>query len=338
MNGSTTDLKATLDVIIVNWNTGEALSKCISSIGESSKENFLLSRVIVVDNASSDLSASSLPDIDAPVQVTFNAVNRGFAAACNQGARLGISSYILFLNPDVELTRSSLETSLPFLMKNEERGVGIVGIQLRNERGEVSASCARFMTPTTMLNKASGLSALFPRRFPQSLMVDWDHDVSRPVDQVMGAFFLTSRKLYEKLGGFDERFFVYYEEMDFAFRARVRGYASYFLSSTHAYHEGGGSSKKAVTRRSVYNSWSKLQYAQKHFGLVGKCVAMATVFLLEPLSRTAIATIRGDKAAVVAAIMSSIDLFRIAVRLAPRPEGGNTPAGNHNRRKVSNER
>src|SRR5271156_1399355 len=97
-----------LDIIIVNWNAGSQLQQCLDSIRTANFDGFELLRVVVVDNASSDGSADHLPPGNVPLSVIRNTTNRGFAAACNQGAMDSSASYLLFLNPDIVLASDSL--------------------------------------------------------------------------------------------------------------------------------------------------------------------------------------------------------------------------------------
>ena len=91
-----------------------------------------------------------------------------------------------------------------------------------------------------LLNEMLGLSKLFPKRFPGLFMRDWDHAHSRQVDHVMGAFTLTHRELFESLGGFDEKFFMYLEDLDFSLRAHQAGWRSFYLADACVYHKSGG--------------------------------------------------------------------------------------------------
>ena len=97
-----------LDVIIVNWNAGPLLRRCLTALTEARSPSFTLARVVVVDNASSDGSLDGLSDLSLPLQIVRNASNRGFGAACNQGAAGSTSDFLLFLNPDVYVTVNAL--------------------------------------------------------------------------------------------------------------------------------------------------------------------------------------------------------------------------------------
>ena len=120
-------------------------------------------------------------------------------------------------------------------------------------------------------------------------MREWDHTCTREVDQVIGAFFLVRRELFVALAGFDERFFVYFEEVDFSRRARMAGWASVYLVAAQAFHAGGGTTNQIKARR-LYFSWrSRLIYSFNHFSWGGAIIVLVTTLLVEPFARTALA-------------------------------------------------
>jgi N-acetylglucosaminyl-diphospho-decaprenol L-rhamnosyltransferase len=257
-----------LDIVIVNWNSGSQLRECLQSIVPACSSNaFRLRHCIVVDNASIDGSTDSLEDISLPITPLGNHENKGFAYACNQGAKTGVSGYILFLNPDSRLFPDSLVKALLFMEEKNSERIGILGIQLLDRDGGIWRNTARFPTPRSLLYQMLGLDHLWPRRFPSHFMTGWDHRNSRPVDQVMGAFFLVRRKVFEQLQGFDERFFMYYEDLDFAYRARQAGWLSYYLVGAQALHYGGGASSQVRAKRLYYVLNSRVLYVAKHFGV-----------------------------------------------------------------------
>jgi len=235
-------LPSTLDIIVVNWNTGPLLKQCLESIRGASVQGFQLNRVVIVDNASNDGSADGIADAGA-FRIIRNATNRGFAAACNQAAQGGDADFLLFLNPDTRLFADSLTVPILFMETSTSSAVGICGIQLVDDAGEVRRTCARFPTPALMLARMLALDAIVPGLVPSHFMTDWDHKTSRAVDQVMGAFFLVRGSVFRALSGFDERFFVFYEDVDFSLRARRQGFSSFYLSDARAYHREGGSTR-----------------------------------------------------------------------------------------------
>jgi hypothetical protein len=243
-------------------------------------------RVTVIDNASADGSSDGLvvpPSV--PLAVLRNSDNCGFAAACNQGAAGSQSEFLLFLNPDTRLMAGSLAGPARFLRAGENKAVGIVGIRLFDESGRVARNTARAPTAWSMVGNSIGLDRLLPSIFPPHFNSGWAHDETRVVDQVMGAFFFLRRSLFEALGGFDARFFVYYEDLDFAMRARGRGWSSVYLASAQAFHRGQGTTAGATARRTLYFCRSRILYARKHFGVAGASAVIVATLIFEPIAR-----------------------------------------------------
>ena len=276
-----------LDIIIVNWNAGQQLRDCLESIVSARRDGFSLGQVVVVDNASSDGSLEGLDSLPLPLDIIRNPINRGFGAACNQGAALCDGDYLLFLNPDIRLFPDSLTRTIQVMERAENQDIGICGIQMVDETGQVARSCARFPDTVMFFVKMTGFDRLFPLVFRSHFMFEWDHLDSRKVDQVMGAFFLVRRKMFGELGGFDEQFFVYFEEVDFSFRARQAGWGSYYLADAQAYHKGGGTSEQVKATRLFYSLRSRILYGYKHFGVISATALLCGTLLLEPLARLA---------------------------------------------------
>lgn len=258
-------MRAGLDIVIVNWNTGDHLRECLASILAAKRETFHLDRVVIVDNASADDSCDRLPHNALPLQVIHNKVNRGFAAACNQGALETNSSYILFLNPDTRLYPDTLSDTLAFMEHPTQATTGICGVKLLDEEANLASACSRFPTLTTFVYHMLGLSRLSPACFPPHMMHAKELQSSRYVDQVIGAYFLIRTSLFQLLGGFDERFFVYYEEVDLSLRARLLGFRSMYLSSVTAFHKGRVSSSQIPASTLFYSLSSRLKFASKHY-------------------------------------------------------------------------
>ena len=282
-----------VDIVIVNWNAGLLLRQCLESI-VIDRDGFVLDRVIVVDNASSDGSLDGLEKISLPLTLIRNPENKGFAAACNQGAQGSRADYLLFLNPDTRLFADSLSVPLAFMEAPPNKTVGICGIQLLDDSGNVSRSCARFPTPAMFYSRILGLARLFPGYFSDHFMAEWGHDENREVDHVIGAFYMVRRRLFEQLGGFDERFFVYLEDIDFSYRAKKSGWKSYYLAETQAYHKGGGTSEQIKAKRLFYSLRSRIRYGYKHFSRSQATMLLLATLLLEPLTRLALNALQGS--------------------------------------------
>jgi GT2 family glycosyltransferase len=255
-----------VSIIIVNWNAGYQLADAVVSIAKF--HTSLVSSVIIVDNASTDDSlaqVNAIENLPFTLDIVRNLTNRGFGAACNQGASLATGDYLLFLNPDTRLFEDSLYKPYQFMQDQKNKDVGIVGIQLLDEQNRIARSCARFPKLLAFATNLIGLDRVLPKL--GMAMVEWDHKQTREVDQVIGAFFFVRRNVFKLLRGFDERFFVYFEEVDFSFRAQSLGYRSIFFADAQAFHAGGGTSRQVKALRLFYSLRSRLLYGLKHFSL-----------------------------------------------------------------------
>ena len=238
--------------------------------------------------------AHGLDTLPLPLTIVRNATNRGFGAACNQGAAAGRADYLLFLNPDVYVGAAPLSVPLRFLEDPANADVGVAGIQLRDASGHVARSCTRQPTPAMFWARIVGLDAIAPSLVPSWFMTDWDHASTREVDHVIGAFYVIRRRLFERLRGFDERFFVYLEDLDVSVRARASGSRVVFLADTYAEHTGGGTSDQVKASRIAYSLHSRIRYGFKHFGPATATLLAAGTLVIEPFPRLARALARGS--------------------------------------------
>ena len=272
-----------IDIIIVNWNSGEFIKKCIDSIFSTNNETYI-NTVFIIDNDSTDNSLNKIKR-NKRIKIIRNKINIGFSKACNQGFKLSTSSYVLLLNPDTQLFNNTISDCIAFMNQNIE--TDILGCQLLNEKGEVTHSCSRFPSPLGVLSDSLGLGKIAPSLFkPGIILTDWDHKESKYVDQLMGAFMFIRKSIFEKIGYFDERFFVYYEEVDFSKRVAQNGGKSYFNANIKAVHSGQGTTHSVKDFRLFLNLRSRLQYAKKHFNKVGYCCVFLITFAIEPFTRS----------------------------------------------------
>ena len=271
-----------LDIILVNRNSGKALFECLSSVARAETTGFSLRRVCVVDDASSDNSAGGLSAIPLPLEIIRNSEHTGYGASCNRGAERSTADYLLFLNTDSIVLADSLNTPIAYMERAEHAGVGTVGIQLLDAEGAVNRSCAGFPTFGRMIPTILGLDRLFPWLFPSHQMKAWDHLDTREVDHVMGAFMLVRRSVFDRVGGYDEQFFVYMEDLDLSRRVRRLGYREVYLASARAIHTSGGTSRHVRPESLFFDLRSRIQYAFKHFGAFQGYLVAAVVLFLEP--------------------------------------------------------
>jgi N-acetylglucosaminyl-diphospho-decaprenol L-rhamnosyltransferase len=252
---------ADLAVVIVNYETGEWLERCLRSLRDAAGDRPM--DVVVIDNASRDGSADGAESLGA--RLIRNDTNRYLSPAWNQGAAATDTPYLLFLNPDTEWFRG--EPSDLVAVAQAHPRAGLVGPMLRNPDGTVYPSGRRFPSLVDAVGHAF-LSPFtrnnpFTRRYE---MEGWDRSTEREVDWVSGACMLFPREAFDEVGGFDEGFPLYAEELDIATRLREMGRSALFTPAVEVIHAVGVST--GGNRRShhlvVMHSQSLYRYYEKH--------------------------------------------------------------------------
>ena len=281
-----------ISIIIVNWNAGHQIMDCLQSIKFTKQDGLKDFEIIIIDNGSTDKSLEFVDQLNFPVHIIKNKLNLGFSVACNQGAKVSTGDYLLFLNPDTIFFDNSLSIPFNYMERKDNQNVGIVGIQLLDEFNQISKSCARFPSPSLLMAQILGVNYLPGFGHLNTHMSNWAHDKTETVDHVIGAFYLIRRPLFETLGGFDERFFVYLEDLDLSLRALQEGYRSVYLTEAQAFHAGGGTSNQVKARRLFYSLRSRLLYAFKHFTILGAIAVLLATLFVEPLTRSVLALLR----------------------------------------------
>ncbi len=254
----------TLTIGIVNYNTKEDLKKCIKSILRNPPE--CTYQIIIVDNNSKDGSKRFLKSIDNKiVKYILNDKNMGFGKACNQIAKIQNSNYILFINPDVEICKNSIDRLIRFLKNNEK--IGAATGKLLYPDGSFQLSCRRFPSiPRVLFGRESILRKIFPNNTvsKEFLMTDLDYNKIQFPDCVRGAVMLFRTDVFKKIDGFDEKFFLYFEDTDICLRLRKSGYKIAFLPQAVFYHSLGGSTKKEELRSKIAINISMFYYIKKN--------------------------------------------------------------------------
>ena len=292
-----------LDIVIVTWNHGPLVDRCLAAIGMAAGAATVIDRVIIVDNASEVPYApprgSELPDLT----VLRNATNVGFAAACNQGAAGSSAGCVLFLNPDTCIGKESLVTVLEAFDSFAHEHTAIIGLPLVDEAGELQATCGRELTAARILAQVTGLATIASGRIPGFRHAVADHRTSGPVDFVCGACLFIRREVFEQLGGFDERLEIYLEDADLALRARRLGWAVHLIAAAPVVHESGWSSRRKRPWRIAHSWRSLIVYGWTHFSVPHAVAVTAAVLTLAPLARAAGAVLRGSVRDLVDALL-----------------------------------
>lgn len=233
-----------LSIIIVNYNVKEFLQNLIHSIEKASSN--ISKEIIVIDNASDDGSVDIVKEKFPSVKFIINKNNIGFGSANNQGLEIAQGKFILFINPDCIVSEDTFDKMIHFFQKHSE--CGLAGCKILNSDGSLQLACRRsFPGPWTSFTKVTGLSNLFPKSkiFARYNLTYLDENKTYEVDAVSGSFMMIRREIYEKVGGFDEQFFMYGEDLDLCYRVQQSGYKVFYFHDTQIIHYKGESTKRS---------------------------------------------------------------------------------------------
>ncbi len=253
-----------VSVIVVNWNTRDLLRECLASVVAQMGEVAL--ELLVVDNASTDGSAEMVRQEFPQARLWVNAENRGFAAANNQAIAQAQGRYLFLLNSDAYLRPGALQSLRDFLDAHPEAAV--VGPKVLNPDGTTQPSCFRFPTAWDVFCEMAFLSALFPGSplFNRRGMGGFDRRTVREVDWVLGAAMAVRREWAERVGGLDEGYFIYAEELDWCRRIRGAGGRIFFFPGAEVVHYGGVSKARARAAILPRAFASRFRYYERHHG------------------------------------------------------------------------
>jgi GT2 family glycosyltransferase len=269
-----------LSIIIVNYNVKEFLQNLLHSISKSSGHIKL--EIIIVDNASNDGSVEFISNNYPEVILIANQKNLGFSKANNIGLNLAKGKYILLLNPDTLVSEDTIEKMINFFELNPM--VGLAGCKILNPDGTLQLACRRsFPGPWTSFCKVTGLSNLFPKSklFARYNLTYLDPGQTYEVDAISGSFMMFRKDVYERIGGLDEKFFMYGEDLDFCYRVQKSGLKVYYVHSTQIIHYKGESTKKSgLDETKIFYNAMHL-FVKKHLSgsfLVGIILQSAIIF------------------------------------------------------------
>jgi len=253
-----------LSIIIVNYNTKEFLTNCISAIYKTPPAYPF--ELIVVDNASEDGICKFLSDKFPEVEIIENDLNVGFAKANNQGLRKAKGEYILFLNPDIVPQPEAIDKLLEFTMQKKD--AGCVGGKLLNPDGSLQFSCRRFPTFSNVL---FARRALFTKFFPNNrmsrnyLMTDLEGEKVQEVDWVTGACMMIRKETLERISGFDEDYFLFVEDVDLCYKLKKANLFTYYLPDAKFFHFRGVSTDRFWKKSLKEHNFGMYKFFVKHY-------------------------------------------------------------------------
>jgi N-acetylglucosaminyl-diphospho-decaprenol L-rhamnosyltransferase len=264
-----------ISIVVVNYNTGYLLDRLFGAL--SAATGAFRTEIFVIDNASTDNSVEVLQNRYPSVELIRNTTNVGFGRANNQAMPKVRGRYVLLLNTDAFVSPDTLLKTIKFM--DGAPDCGVLGVKLIGSDETLQPSCRYFPTPWNVFLARSGLA----RFFKASRLVDdmnWDHDSIRECDWVPGCYYLARTEVIRRVGLFDPRFFLYYEEVDHCRRVRDAGWSVIFYPLTRVVHIGGESAKSESELTAAGRQISSLQiesellYFRKHFGRLGLLIGI----------------------------------------------------------------
>lgn len=254
----------TLSIIIVNYNVKNLLQQCLDSVGAATEN--IHTEVFIVDNASTDGSIEFLQPRFPGYRFIANTENAGFARANNQALPLCSGEFVLFLNPDTIVPRDCFQKCIAFM--NSHADAGALGVKMRDAGDNFLKESKRGIPgPMTSFWKLTGIIKLFPRSkiFARYYLGHLSEEETHAVQVLSGAFMFVRKKVLDITGGFDERFFMYAEDIDLSMRILKAGYKNYYFAGTSIIHYKGASTKKDIHYvKQFYKAMS--QFVKKHYG------------------------------------------------------------------------
>jgi len=253
-----------LSIIIVNYNSRQLLENCINSLQRAIQNSE--TEIIIVDNNSTDDSWEYIKSLRLTGYSFKMNDNFGFAKACNGGFGVSHGKYVLFLNPDTIVTENSLQDCISFLESHPDAGA--IGVRMINSKNQFLKESKRGLpTPAASFYKLFGLSVIFPKSktFSKYYEGHLPEKENNPVEVLSGAFMMIRREVFEKVNGFDERFFMYGEDIDLCYRIQQAGYKIYYLGTETIIHFKGESSKQRSTEYVKMFYHAMMVFVKKHY-------------------------------------------------------------------------
>lgn len=252
-----------LSIIIISWNTKEFLKKCLDSIYKN-QENLNL-EIIVVDNNSKDETIEMIKQEFKDVKLISNNQNRGFSFANNQAIKIATGYYILLLNPDTEILNGSLTKSIEFFKNHDD--CGAMGAKLLWPDKSIQPSVRHFPTFWPIFLMFIKAPKFFKKikSIDNYLFVDFDYSKTQVVDQIMGAFMMIPKKVIDEIGLLDERFFIWFEEVDLCKRIKLSNRSVFYNPKVEVIHYGGKSfAQEKIVKKQFLFFKSAMSYFLKN--------------------------------------------------------------------------
>lgn len=302
------DVKVQVSVIIINYNVKEFLQNLLHSLQKALVN--ITHEIIIVDNASTDGSVEFIEEKFPEIKLISNKVNVGFSKANNTALSEARGEFILLINPDTIVSEDTISKMLEFFHSHPD--AGLAGCKILNPDGTLQLACRRsFPGPWISFCKVTGLSSLFPKSkiFAKYNLTYLDENLTCEVDAISGSFMMFRHKVYDKVGGFDEQFFMYGEDLDLCYRIQKSGYKVYYFPDTQIIHYKGESTKRSSLDETKYFYDAMHLFVKKH---------LSSFYLVELILRSAIGfrkffAFLGRRKLTLIAIIIDFLLFNLAL-------------------------
>jgi len=269
-----------ISLVVVTYNSSETIFRLLTTI---KLINNLIKEIIVVDNNSLFFDKNKIQKISPKIKIIQNNKNVGFAKAVNQGIKISKTNYILLLNPDTYLTDNSIINTFNIIFKDKK--IGVIGGKILNEKGENSYTANSKPTFLTGLFEFTNLKKIFPsNKYSHQFWLEKDKKINKliEVSSLCGAYLIFKKKLNNQLNLFNEKYFLYLEDMDFGIKVNNQGYKVIFDPNSQIVHIGGFSTKNKY--KTDLKHWHKSReiFFKEHLNFFASII-LISIFKLEKL-------------------------------------------------------
>ncbi len=279
-----------LSILVVTYNAQGFIRECLESVWQAGEHLRATAgvgwEVIVVDNASSDATVEVVKQFEG-AKLIVNPTNQGFAAGVNRGAQLAQGEWLLLLNPDTQVDEKAFSALYQFAQSEKAHQVGVIGLQLLNPDGTLQPSGRRFPKVWEFLLAVLGGHRWMERRW----LAGRNFSHTEEVDEVSGAALALRRTAFDQVGGMDESFFLFFEELDLCRRVKAAGWKVMYLPDAKVKHLWGASVRQVPKLAQQAQQDSAIRYFQKHHGLIA-ALLVRFAFFLQRLARSVLSLLR----------------------------------------------
>lgn len=267
-----------ISLVVVTYNSERTIYRLLKSLRFINK---YIKEIIVIDNNSKKFNKNKITSISKKIKIKINKKNLGFAKAVNQGIKISKSKIILLLNPDTYLIDNSIKHSINLIFNNEI--IGAIGGKIFNKENEIKYTATSNPTFMTGLFEFTNFKKIFPNnKFSKLFWVEKNNKIQKPIEVISlcGAFIITRKKINNKLNLFNEKFFLYLEDIDFGIKINRYGYKVIFDPNSKIIHIGGSSSKNKY--KTDLKNWyiSRKIFFKNHLNII-EGIILNSIFTIE---------------------------------------------------------